>query len=48
MESCEKYNVTACIECGCCSYVCPSKRFLTQRIAASKQYDKANKGGLNG
>ena len=36
MESCEKYNVTACIECGCCSYGCPSKRNLVQSIRVAK------------
>ena len=37
MESCEKYNVTACIECGCCSFGCPSKRNLVQNIRIAKQ-----------
>ena len=36
MDSCEKYNVTACIECGCCSYGCPSKRNLVQSIRIAK------------
>ncbi len=36
MESCEKYNVTACLECGCCSYGCPSKRNLVQSIRIAK------------
>ena len=40
-----KLNTHACIECGCCSYICPSKRFLTQRIAAAKHHDKTNRGG---
>ena len=25
-----------CIECGCCSYVCPAGRELTQRIILGK------------
>ena len=37
MDACEKYNVTACIECGCCSYGCPSKRNLVQNIRIAKQ-----------
>ena len=37
MESCEKYNVTSCIECGCCSYGCPSKRQLVQTIRIAKR-----------
>lgn len=36
MESCEKYNVTSCIECGCCSFGCPSKRNLVQSIRIAK------------
>lgn len=30
------YNVTDCIECGCCSYVCPSKIPLVQFIKLGK------------
>jgi len=37
MDSCEKYNVTSCVECGCCSYGCPSKRNLLQDIRVAKQ-----------
>lgn len=37
MEECEKYNVTACLECGCCSFVCPAKRHLVQNIRIAKQ-----------
>ena len=36
MGSCEKYNVAACIECGCCSFGCPSKRNLVQNIRVAK------------
>lgn len=36
-EACEKYNITACLECGCCSYGCPSKRHLVQEIRVAKQ-----------
>lgn len=36
-ESCEKYNITACIECGCCSFECPAKRHLVQDIRQGKQ-----------
>ena len=32
----EKLNVMACIECGCCTYVCPAKRPLTQRMKMTK------------
>ena len=37
LDSCEKYNVTSCIECGCCSYGCPSKRHLVQTIRGAKR-----------
>lgn len=30
MESFEKFDGMECCECGCCSYVCPAKRPLTQ------------------
>ncbi len=36
-DSCEKYNITACIECGCCSFECPAKRHLVQDIRQGKQ-----------
>ncbi len=37
LDSCEKYNVTSCIECGCCSYGCPSKRHLVQTIRGARR-----------
>ena len=30
-------GIRSCIECGCCSYVCTSKRYLTQRITNVKR-----------
>jgi electron transport complex protein RnfC len=41
-EEFEKYHVMDCIECGCCSYVCPSKRYLVQSIRLGKEYLKKN------
>ncbi|HZK25769.1 MAG TPA: electron transport complex subunit RsxC [Oscillospiraceae bacterium] len=32
----ETYNAMDCIECGCCSYICPAKRPLTQWIRMAK------------
>ena len=26
-----------CVECGCCSYICPAKRQLTQSIKAMRK-----------
>jgi Na+-translocating ferredoxin:NAD+ oxidoreductase subunit C len=35
-ESAEKYHVMDCIECGACSYICPSNRYLTQSFKLGK------------
>ena len=32
----EKTKVNLCMECGCCSYVCPAKRDLVQRNKLAK------------
>jgi electron transport complex protein RnfC len=32
----EQYGVNDCIECGCCTYVCPSKRPIVQWIKTTK------------
>ncbi|NLP36898.1 MAG: electron transport complex subunit RsxC [Firmicutes bacterium] len=32
----EQYDAMDCIECGCCSYICPAKRPLTQWIRMAK------------
>ena len=36
-EKFEKYYGMECCGCGCCSYVCPAKRSLTQTIIQTKQ-----------
>ncbi len=44
----ERYNVNDCIECGCCSYVCPAKRHLVQSIRLAKvqlRQAASSKGG---
>lgn len=33
----ETYRPTLCMECGCCSYVCPAKRPLVQSIRLAKK-----------
>lgn len=33
----EQFGVKDCVECGCCAYVCPSKRPLVQLIRIAKQ-----------
>jgi electron transport complex protein RnfC len=32
----ESYGVNDCIECGCCTYVCPSKRPIVQLVKTTK------------
>jgi len=38
VEQLEEYYALDCIECGCCTYVCPAKRYLVQSIRAGKSY----------
>ncbi|MFW6181258.1 MAG: electron transport complex subunit RsxC, partial [Spirochaetota bacterium] len=35
-EQAEEYGVFDCIECGCCTYVCPSKRPIVQWVKTTK------------
>ncbi len=37
MENFQKYDGMECCECGCCSYVCPAKRPLTQSIKSMRK-----------
>lgn len=36
-EMAEKYSALECIECGACSFICPSKRPLTESIVHAKR-----------
>jgi len=36
-EMAGKFGVMLCLECGCCSFVCPAKRSLVQSIVLCKQ-----------
>lgn len=36
-EGAERYRALDCIECGCCSFVCPTRRPLVQLIRRAKQ-----------
>ena len=36
-ESFRKWNGMECCECGCCSFVCPAKRQLTQQIKSMRK-----------
>lgn len=42
-EKFEKMDGMECCGCGCCSYVCPAKRSLTQTIVQTKQRILTNK-----
>ena len=47
----EKYNVTLCLECGCCAYSCPAKHPLMQTMQLAKQMlwdHRKAKGGVAG
>ncbi len=37
LENCEKLNAVDCSECGCCSYVCPARKELTETISSVKR-----------
>lgn len=36
-EQFQKYNGMECCECGCCSFICPAKRQLTQSIKSMRK-----------
>ena len=36
LDMAKYYYITACIECGCCSYVCPANIELTGYIKTGK------------
>lgn len=37
LDECEKRNLLDCIECGCCSYICPGRIHLVQSFRTAKQ-----------
>ncbi|MDD2969252.1 MAG: electron transport complex subunit RsxC [Lachnospiraceae bacterium] len=43
LEAFEKANGMECCECGCCSYICPAKRQLTQSIKSMRKMILANR-----
>jgi electron transport complex protein RnfC len=36
MDALQEFGLNACIECGCCDYVCPSQIQLTNRFIKAK------------
>ena len=45
LESARQYDLMACIECGCCAYVCPSKIPLVQYVRTGKMMERMMKQG---
>ena len=39
----KKYGAMSCIECGCCSYICPAKKPLVQSIRLAKKIIRERK-----
>lgn len=44
-ENFKKNSGMECCECGCCSYICPAKRPLTQQIKSMRRLQLAKKKG---
>lgn len=42
-DDCEKLGALDCIECGCCSFICPSRRRLVQGIRVAKAEIRARR-----
>jgi len=36
-DNSERLHAMDCIECGCCSYICPAKRPLVQSVRTAKR-----------
>ncbi|MCL1792317.1 MAG: electron transport complex subunit RsxC [Oscillospiraceae bacterium] len=36
LDMCEKYGVFSCVECGCCTYICPAGSPIVQHIKTAK------------
>ncbi len=43
LEKCIKYDIMDCVECGVCSFTCPSSNRITQRIKLAKKQIAANR-----
>lgn len=44
-ERLDQLKVNLCMECGCCSYVCPAKRELVQVNKLAKKLLREKKAG---
>ena len=36
IDKLKEYHIMDCMECGCCSFICPQRRFMVQHIKAGK------------
>ena len=36
VEKLKEYHIMDCMECGCCTFICPQRRFIVQHIKAGK------------
>lgn len=43
LDAFQKWHGMECVECGCCSYVCPAKRPLAQMIKNVRRMVMANR-----
>ena len=39
-QSLKEHHVAACMECGCCAFVCPSNRRLVQYMREGKVIER--------
>lgn len=47
IQAFEKYSLTLCMDCGCCSFVCPANRPLVDNNRLAKNAYRAHKASLN-
>lgn len=43
LEEFERLNGMECCECGCCAYICPARRPLTQAFKEARKAVLANR-----
>lgn len=48
IDELEKFNVMQCMECGCCSYICPARRALSFKNKMAKTLVKERRDKDNG
>ncbi|MBN1765772.1 MAG: electron transport complex subunit RsxC [Sedimentisphaerales bacterium] len=46
LDMAQEYDMMACIECGCCTYICPAQIPLVQYIRSGKTMLRTAKGGV--